>query len=82
MTQRAVEIVVGRLATDEGLRERFRRAPEKALGELTALGLELSAVELAALQAMDAAALQEFAARLDGRLQKAVMVAQFPHEAD
>jgi hypothetical protein len=74
MTQRAVEIVVGRLATDEALRARFRQAPSEVLGELTEIGLELSAVELAALQALDPAALQQFATRLDGRLQKAALV--------
>ena len=81
MTQRAVEVVVGRLATDEAMRARFQAAPAEVLRELTTLGLELSAVELAALQAMDPAALQQFADRLDGRLQKAVLVAQSRHGA-
>lgn len=74
MTQRAVEVVVGRLATDEGLRESFRRAPARTLGELASLGLELSPVEIAALRALDAEAVEGFARALDARLQKAVLV--------
>jgi hypothetical protein len=76
MTQRAVEIVVGRLATDEAMRARFRRSPAEVLKDLIALGLELSPVELVALQGMDPAALQQFAARLDARLQKAELVTE------
>jgi hypothetical protein len=76
MTQRGVEIVVGRLVTDEAIRRRFRQAPAQALRELMALGIELSAVEQAALQSLDPSALQHFAQALDSRLQKAVLVAQ------
>ena len=75
MTQRAVEIVVGRLATDEATRRRFREAPATALRELVALGLELSAVELTALASLDPTAVHRFALALDSRLQKAVLVA-------
>jgi hypothetical protein len=74
MTQRAVEIVLGRLATDEAVRRRFLEAPHAALRELTEMGLELSAVELLALQSLDAAAVQRFAQAVDPRLQKAVLV--------
>ncbi len=75
MSQRGVEIVLGRLATDEAVRSRFRRAPAQALRELTALGIELSAVELGALESLDPSALHRFAQALDPRLQKAVLVA-------
>ena len=76
MSQRAVEIVLGRLATDEALRRRFRQAPASVLRELIDVGLELSRVELGALQALDAAALQSFARAVDARLQKAELVAR------
>jgi hypothetical protein len=75
MSHRGVEVVLGRLATDEAMRHRFRRAPAEALRELLAVGIELSAVELAALQSLDPAALHRFAQALDPRLQKAVLVA-------
>jgi hypothetical protein len=76
MTQRGVEIVLGRLVTDEAIRSRFQKAPALALRELMALGLELSPVELAALETLEPAAVQRFAQALDSRLQKAVLVAQ------
>lgn len=75
MSHRGVEIVLGRLATDEATRRRFERAPALALRELMALGLELSPVELTALESLDPSAVQRFAQTLDPRLQKAVLVA-------
>lgn len=75
MSHRGVEIVLGRLATDETIRRKFRDAPLSALRELIGLGLELSPVELAALQALDPCALQRFAQSLDPRLQKATFEA-------
>jgi len=68
--------VLGRLATDEALRIRFRRSPALALREILALGVELSPVELAALESVDPAALHVFAQTLDPRLQKALLVIQ------
>ena len=79
MTQRGVEIVVGRLVTDEAIRSRFRDEPALALREIVAMGVELSPVELAALEALDPAAVQRFAQALDLRLQKAVLVARPDH---
>jgi hypothetical protein len=78
MSHRGVEIVLGRLATDESMRRRFREAPATALRELLAMGLELSPVELAALESLDAAALHRFAQALDPRLQKATLLDDTP----
>jgi len=80
MSHRGVEVVLGRLATDEAWRERFRLSPATALRELIGAGLELSHVELAALEALDPSALLHFAHALDPRLQKAVLVAPVPEE--
>lgn len=71
MSHRGVEIVLGRLATDEGMRRRFWQAPTQALQEMIASGLELSSVELTALECLDPSALHRFALSLDPRLQKA-----------
>jgi hypothetical protein len=71
MSHRGVEIVLGRLATDESIRRRFREAPAQALRDLLDSGIELSQVERSALESLDAAALQDFARTLDSRLQKA-----------
>lgn len=73
MSHRGVEIVLGRLATDESIRRRFREAPAQALRDLLDSGIELSPVERAALESLDAAALQDFARALDARLQKAAL---------
>ena len=75
MTQRGVEIVLGRLATDEVVRRRFEEAPALALRDLLALGIELSAVERLALESLDPSAVQRFAQALDPRLQKAMLAA-------
>jgi hypothetical protein len=81
MSHRGVEIVLGRLATDEAMRQRFHSSPAQALRELIAMGLELSSVELAALQSLDPSAVHRFAQALDPRLQKAVLVAEAPPES-
>ena len=76
MSHRGVEIVLGRLATDEALRRRFWKAPAQTLKDMIAAGLELSTVELSALEALDPGALHRFALALDPRLQKADLAAQ------
>lgn len=63
-----VEILIGRLATDPRLLQRFAAQPEAALCEQA---LELSAVELTALAASDPAAFRALAAALDPRLRRA-----------
>ena len=70
MSHRGVEIVLGRLATDEALRERFATGADRALEDLQAQGLELSPAEQAALVSLDPHVLERFAAALDPRLQK------------
>ena len=67
--------MLGRLATDEAVRQRFRESPAAALAELAASGLELSAVERSALTALAPEELQQFADALDTRLRKAVLAA-------
>jgi hypothetical protein len=73
MSHRGVEIVLGRLATDDAIRQRFRQAPASALRELMAMGVELSPVELMALESLDPSAVHRFAQALDPRLQKAIL---------
>jgi hypothetical protein len=71
MSQRSVEILLGKLVTDEEVRQRFRVDAEAVLAWARDLGLELSAVEAEALRGLDARALDELAGALDPRLQKA-----------
>ncbi len=70
MSQRIVEAVIGRLVTDEGFRRRFRDSPAAVIDELIASGTALTAVERQALLDMDGTACEEFADRVDPRLQK------------
>ena len=70
MSQRAIELVVGRLITDEAFRERFLAAPDYTVLALTERGLELSRREVAALLSTDPALWAKAAETLDPRLQK------------
>jgi hypothetical protein len=64
-----VEVLIGRLATDEGLLRRFEEQPTAALLDQR---LELTEIELAALCAIDPAALRALADALDARIKKAL----------
>lgn len=65
MSQRNVEQLIGRLATDEGLRRRHASDPAGTLRELLEEGFELNPCEQRALAALDPAAVTRFAASLD-----------------
>lgn len=73
MGQRSIEILVGRLVTDEELRQRFIAAPLETLRLVQQQGLELTAVELDALLASPVSLWTSLAAVLDERLQKACL---------
>jgi len=70
MSQRSVEMVIGRLATDEDFRRRFEAGRPAILQELIAGGLQLTPVEQRALLDLDFGACKRFARCLDPRLQK------------
>ena len=71
MTQRSIEMVIGRLVTDEEFRETFLDDPHRALGDLLERGTPLTHAEIAALIATDAALWGQVAEQVDPRLQKA-----------
>ena len=71
MAQRIVEIVIGRLITDEQFRSEFLQDPENTLLTLTGPGLELSRTEIAALLNIDPTLWPRIADAIDPRLQKA-----------
>jgi hypothetical protein len=82
MSHRYLEIVIGRLVTDEAFRRRFVDEPAQWSADLAEAGLELSGAELAALRRTDAAAWLALADAIDPRLQKASLkpIAQGPRE--
>jgi hypothetical protein len=70
VTQRCIEMVIGRLVTDEEFRETFLSDPHQALGELLERGMHLTHSEIAALIATDCSVWERVAEQVDPRLQK------------
>ena len=70
MSQRNVELFVGRLMTDEAFREKFCREPSEALDQLAQEGIHLTSVEIEALSGISPALAKHFAEALDPRIQK------------
>ena len=71
MAQRIIEMLIGRLITDEQFRSEFINDPEKTLVELCDQGLELSKTEIMALVKTDPTLWARTADAIDPRLQKA-----------
>ena len=71
MTQRSIEMVIGRLVTDEEFRETFLSDPHRALGELLERGTHLTHAEIGALIDTDSTLWGRVAEQIDQRLQKA-----------
>ena len=71
MAQRVIEMLIGRLITDEDFRNEFLGDPEKTLTGLSEHGLELSRTEVAALVSTDPSLWSRTADAIDPRLQKA-----------
>jgi hypothetical protein len=71
VTQHNIEVVIGRLSTDEEFRQRFVKDPHGALVELLERGTHLTPVEIAALVATDSTLWERVAEQIDPRLQKA-----------
>ena len=71
MGQRSVEILIGRLVTDEDLRLRFLADPRDTIRLEQQVGLVLTKAEVDALLASPVALWERLAAKIDPRLQKA-----------
>ena len=71
MAQRSIEMLIGRLLTDERFRTEFLAAPAATLHDLCALGLELTAAEIGGLVSTNPALWRQGASQIDPRLQKA-----------
>lgn len=70
MSQKTVERILGKLATDEEFRERFRSEPERTLARADGEGDGLTPVEREALASLDPDLLERFADALDPRIQR------------
>jgi hypothetical protein len=73
MSQKSVEIVIGRLATDEALRAHFSVDPKSTLRHLQGAGLELTAGETEALLRTPVALWAFIATCVHPRLQKVAL---------
>lgn len=82
MSQKCVEMIFGRLVTDEELRREFRRDPAGTLGKLAACGAELTKAESDALLATNGALFERLAETIDPRLQKASLRPSAAPESD
>jgi hypothetical protein len=71
LSQRIIEMLIGRLITDEQFRFEFLNNPEQTLHGLSDLGLELSRTEIVALVSTDPQLWVRTADAIDPRLQKA-----------
>ena len=70
MSHRNVEIIIGRLLTDEDLRRRFSREPGATLDDFCHKGWELSRCEIDALLSGDDAMWTEMARSIPSKLQR------------
>jgi hypothetical protein len=71
VTQRSIEMVIGRLVTDEEFRQTFMDDPVSALVGLLEQGTHLTRAEITALVATDSELWNRVAEQIDQRLQKA-----------
>jgi len=70
MAQRSVEIVIGRLVTDESFRTAFLSDPVTTLTRVVESGYDLTSLEISALKATDRSVWARTAEQIDLRLQK------------
>ena len=70
MSQRTVQLVIGRLLTDEELRACFVERPRDTLADLRDQGFDLTDDEIDALARSDAKAWPAMARRIHPRLQR------------
>ena len=73
MSQRTVELIIGRLLTDEDLRHRFGKDPVQTLASLCDLGYELSHIEINALVSTDPALWPRTANHIHPSLQRCTL---------
>jgi hypothetical protein len=70
VAQRSIEILIGRLITDEAFRNTFRHQPYAAIGAFMLAGHDLTAIEISAVTATPCELWELVAEQIDGRIQK------------
>jgi hypothetical protein len=77
VSQRSIEILIGRLITDEAFRDSFVMNRLGVLNRFQDLGYELTRVEIAAVLSVPPQWWRDVATRIDVRLQKADLSKEF-----
>ena len=80
VSQRSIEILIGRLITDEAFRDAFVMNRPAALQGFQDQGYELTRVEVGAILAVSPEWWRDVAAEIDPRLQKANLALEQPGE--
>ena len=70
MSQRTVQVMIGKLVTDDAFRRRFEEDRVSVVMAMEAIGPALNGVEREALLALDFGACERFAQTLDPRIRK------------
>jgi hypothetical protein len=78
VAHRSIEILIGRLVTDEAFRNAFRSSAMATIAGFMEAGHELTPTEIAAVRATPAAVWEQVAAFVDPRLQKASLAQEPP----
>ena len=78
MSHRNVQLVIGKLVTDEELRRQFLRAPYETLAELSERGWDLTHAEMDALIETDSQVWSWVAVKLPSRLQRCSLRSEPP----
>ena len=76
MAQRSIEILIGRLITDEAFRSAFSRDANSVFDAFVEPGHGLTAVEIAALTVISPDFWNRAAGQIDPRLQKATLASR------
>lgn len=70
MSQEAVEVLLGKIVTDDEIRAHFFRSPEETCFQL---GLQLTPAEMEAIRHVPQTAIRQLAVKLDPRLIRAAL---------
>ena len=79
MSQKTVQLIIGRILTDDELRSRFVRQPGETLTALRDQGFELSTCEVEALVRTDRRLWNDASSRIDPSLQRCSLALEPEH---